>query len=216
MLNEFFNNTEFGPFMDMLEFLPLRNLVHLTRVNKKMASLLKNEQYKKLVERKKIVKIGLFGDSQVGKTAWLKRILQGEFDSNCPVVMEDNIHHSSITKVNGEKIAIQIEDNYGEDCNIQYAFVMFDLLNIKSFESARLIVERLKQKNSKKETNNERISILLMGTKADVPSRPRNVGCFPKMYRKYTDGEAFFKEISSRSGYNMDAPLRHVAQIHKY
>ena len=152
-----------------------------------------------------IFKLVLIGDSFVGKTNIMSKYLKNEFheDSKATVGVEFG---SKKFEIEGVSIKAQIWDTAGQErykaiTNAYYkgskgAFVVYDITRKETFDSIDKWIADLKQSGDKK------ITILLIGNKADLDNH-RKVTKEQGEEKAKSFGVAFL-ETSALNGQNLD------------
>ena len=152
-----------------------------------------------------IFKLVLIGDSFVGKTNIMSKYLKNEFheDSKATVGVEFGSKKFVIAKVN---IKAQIWDTAGQEryksiTNAYYkgskgAFVVYDITRKETFDSVDKWIADLKQSGDKK------ITILLIGNKADLENQ--RVISKEQGEEKAKSFNLAFLETSAMNGQNLD------------
>ena len=152
-----------------------------------------------------IFKLVLIGDSFVGKTNIMSKYLKNEFheDSKATVGVEFGSKKFVVDKVN---IKAQIWDTAGQEryksiTNAYYkgskgAFVVYDITRKETFDSVDKWIADLKQSGDKK------ITILLIGNKADLENQ--RVISKEQGEEKAKSFNLAFLETSAMNGQNLD------------
>jgi len=152
-----------------------------------------------------IFKLVLIGDSFVGKTNIMSKYLKNEFheDSKATVGVEFGSKKFVVDKVN---IKAQIWDTAGQEryksiTNAYYkgskgAFVVYDITRKETFDSVDKWIADLKQSGDKK------ITILLIGNKADLDNQ--RVISKEQGEEKAKSFNVAFLETSAMNGQNLD------------
>lgn len=124
-------------------------------------------------------KIVVLGDSSVGKTSLVHRFTTNEFDQN----LANTIGAAFITKdylSETKNLKFEIWDTAGQERyrsltpmyyrNSKVALVCYDLTDIdQSFSKAKYWIDQLELNN---ESSDDRISIIVVGTKKDLVTHP--------------------------------------------
>ena len=152
-----------------------------------------------------ILKLVLIGDSFVGKTNIMSKYLKNEFheDSKATVGVEFG---SKKFEIEGVSIKAQIWDTAGQEryksiTNAYYkgskgAFVVYDITRKETFDSVDKWISDLKQSGDKK------ITILLIGNKADLENQ--RVISKEQGEEKAKSFNLAFLETSAMNGQNLD------------
>ena len=117
----------------------------------------------------------LLGDSNVGKTSFLKRYLKNQFSNNYLATIGLDIERKQV-KVANYIYKITTYDTYGEErfkClpkkyyqNLDGAFLLFDVIDELSFKNVYLWMKELEENN-----NDSKYIVYLIGNKIDKPNR---------------------------------------------
>ena len=122
--------------------------------------------------KRKVIKIGLLGDSKVGKTAICNSFLNIDFHEIALSTIGSEKLESKIKIKNGEEIKLSIYDTAGQERFhsialkairvVQGVIIVFDLTNTESFQH---VINWL---NEIYENFNKKVSIVLFGNKSDI------------------------------------------------
>jgi small GTP-binding protein len=157
-----------------------------------------------------LLKIVVIGDSGVGKTNLVSMFVDGVFveDEKPTVGVEFSAKSFSI---NGKDIRCQIWDTAGQErfravTKAYYngavgAIVVFDLANLRSFESVSKWIEEASE-NTKKET-----VILLVGNKADLKDREVKLSRIEDLLAS-NSSRVVYIETSAFTGQNVEEAFR--------
>ena len=118
------------------------------------------------------IRIGLLGDSEVGKTSIIKSLIQKEFESDClPTIGLDKFEKSQFLNKEKKEIKLIIWDTSGQERfrsvalktikNVEGIVLVFDVTNKKSFENIDDWISIIK-----KDFMNP--IVILLGNKADI------------------------------------------------
>ena len=148
-------------------------------------------------------KIIIIGDSGVGKSSLLKRAVHNRYDDSyqATIGFEFLLMHF---KVNELKIKLQIWDTCGQEMyrslvqgfyrNTSLAIIVYDINEKKSFSSANLWLEDLRQHTEAD------LPVFIVGNKTDLE---RNVSQEEAKGFMEQNNLQFFTECSAKSGYNV-------------
>ena len=151
------------------------------------------------------MKIVLVGDTQVGKTCLLTRLLSGQFDPNSPATVGAAYKTHMMQTPNGS-ITLQIWDTAGQEKfralapmyyrNAQAAILVFDLTNKSTFEALDAWCSELEEKGG-----NE-LSIYVVGNKVDLNDQ-RVIDSTTASNFVYSHGAIGYFETSAKTGENI-------------
>ena len=123
----------------------------------------------------KKIKTCLIGDSSVGKTSILLRVLEGLFKEQTNSTIGAD-YKSEIRKIKGEDVQVQLWDTSGQDKYRSVAknffrgsdgvFIVFSLADDKSLEGLEYWIGQVK------EVLDSKVPKILIGNKADLKKEP--------------------------------------------
>lgn len=153
--------------------------------------------------KRKVLKIGLLGDTQVGKTAICNCFLNKKFnDSSLSTIGQDKID-SSIKLNNGEEIKLVIYDTAGQERfhaialkalkAVQGVIVVFDLTSEKTFKNVANWLKTIKD-------NYSNVSVILFGNKCDLEDQRQVTKEDAEKYAKDNDLTLFLTSAKTDVG----------------
>jgi small GTP-binding protein len=123
----------------------------------------------------KKIKTCLIGDSSVGKTSILLRIIEGQFKDNTPSTIGAD-YKSQTRKIEGENVEVELWDTSGQDRYRSVAknffrgsdgiFIVFSLAEDRSLQGLEYWIDQIK------ETLDSSVPKILLGNKADLKKEP--------------------------------------------
>ena len=159
-------------------------------------------------------KVGILGDSGVGKTSLVKYEIQNSFiiNNDSTIIFEHSFKNFSIM---GKNVRLQIWDTCGKEMyrsSVQNfyrsalcIFVVFSLESLDSFNKVNQWIEEIKENNS------EEYILVLVGNKSDL-TPPRKVEKdIIEEYCKNNGIENYF-EVSSKNGENVHELFKTVVK----
>jgi small GTP-binding protein len=160
------------------------------------------------------MKVVLLGNSEVGKTCILTRLVSGVFSESAPTIGAAFQTHM-VTTPSGT-VTLQIWDTAGQEQyrslspmyyrSAQVALLCYDITNIPSFEAISGWVEELTAKAGKA------IRILIVATKADL-AHERMVPARDAREFAAAKGAAAYLECSARTGEGIAEIFTKAAQL---
>ena len=122
----------------------------------------------------KKIKTCLIGDSSVGKTCILLRIIQGSFKENAPSTIGAD-YKSQVTKIGKDDVQVQLWDTSGQDKyrsvaknffrNSDGIFIVFSMNVVKSLKGLQYWIDQVK------EVLDGSVPKIILGNKADLKSQ---------------------------------------------
>ena len=161
------------------------------------------------------MKIVLVGDTEVGKTCVLMRLVHKEFTLDTEPTIGAAFQNYYMKLDENQTVQLQIWDTAGQE---QYkslapmyyraanvAIIFFDLTNETSFKNISLWIDELTQKAP------EQISIVICGNKKDLPNRSVTFHD-AKQYAK-SIGAVSYRETSAKTGEGIMEMFAEIAQM---
>lgn len=166
---------------------------------------------------KKTVKIVVSGDGAVGKTSFLNRLVNNNFDEDKELTRGVDFF-SKIIQVNGTEYNFILWDFAGQRQFKEIvdsfvggsiaAFVLFDLSRLNTLETVLNWIQKINELGN--------IPILLLGTKLDLVSHERIklIDDYINQIIKHHENVFEYLKISSKTGYNINqAFFRLISEI---
>ena len=151
-----------------------------------------------------VVKSILIGDTCVGKTSLVNRLLKNSFkeESNVTIGVEFNVKYFEF---DGRVVKLQLWDTAGQEIfrsittnyfrNTVIAFLVFDLTNKRTFNNCKYWIETLK------EICGDKTTIVLLGNKNDLKS---SIEVERKDIEKFADEEnIIYYETSAKENFKI-------------
>uniref|UniRef100_H3DB64 RAB44, member RAS oncogene family n=1 Tax=Tetraodon nigroviridis TaxID=99883 RepID=H3DB64_TETNG len=155
----------------------------------------------------------MVGNSSVGKTSFMKRVLNGRFSSELPSSVGLDMCLWPVT-VDGKRVVLQLWDTAGQErfhsvtrqiFHKAHAFLlMYDITSTWSFTAVSYWA------NCIQEGATENVTILLLGNKSDCAKRQVPTQDGESLAKEYAFG---FMECSAATGHNVKESLETVARI---
>ena len=150
------------------------------------------------------IKLLIVGDSSVGKTNFIYRLIEDKFNPNYMTTTGIDLKTINI-EIDNKKIRVQLWDTAGQEkykaitknlfLKVQGTLVVFDISNEDSFNNSKTWVSSLKEECGRQ------MQILLIGNKSDLTDK-RMVR--PEEAAKYAKEENIeYLETSSKTGENI-------------
>ena len=168
-------------------------------------------------------KVCLIGDGGVGKTAFIKRHLTGEFEKSYIPTLGVEVHPLfwEMANAEGEKVNVKfnvwdcagqpklggLRDGYFIEADA--AIVMFDLTNPQSLHAAMSWIDDFNRVASAKKTT-KASPIVLCGNKFDVDFRGASRALSAKEFGQVLMKATKYYDVSAKSCYNYEKPLRDI------
>lgn len=159
-------------------------------------------------------KVVLLGDTSVGKTSLLNRIINDSFEDSVATTVGASYSYRSV-EVNGIEIKFQIWDTAGQEryrclspiyCrDAQLGFIVFSVNERKTFDVIDFWV------NSLVENGGNNVLLFLIGNKVDLP-RDENGITTDEAQKKADEIRASYIEVSAKDGIGVEELVQMAAQ----
>lgn len=155
-------------------------------------------------------KIVIVGDAEVGKTAFVKRLLTGEFEKSYVATLGTEVHplvfytNYGVVTFNVWEIAGRFPGNMVDAYYVGAVagIVMFDVTSQESYDNVPKYVKKMVRLGVPANR------IVVVGTKVD--DRKRVV--LPKNIKYPRENRMQYYDVSSRSNYNFEKPFWYLAR----
>ncbi|KAF7700639.1 GTP-binding nuclear protein GSP1/Ran [Cucumispora dikerogammari] len=162
-------------------------------------------------------KIVLVGDGGVGKTTYIRRIRDGDFEKNYHATLGVNVFNLPFYTNLGEMIIFEVWDTAGQELysllsdayyvGADAAIVMFDVTARSSFKNVGAWLEKIQLSTS---VGNQHIPTIVCGNKIDIKERKVSADALrSNLTRRITR----YYDISAKCNYNFDKPFLEIARV---
>ena len=161
------------------------------------------------------MKIVLVGDTEVGKTCVLMRLIKKEFQQDSEPTIGAAFQNYYMKVEDGETVQLQIWDTAGQE---QYkslapmyyraanvAIIFFDLTNIESYKSLPSWIQELSQKAP------AQVNMVICGNKKDLENRCISFSEAKKF--AMDNGAISYRETSAKTGEGVIEMFSEIAQL---
>ena len=159
------------------------------------------------------IKLLIVGDSSVGKTNFIFRLIEDKFNPNYMTTTGIDLKTINI-EIDNKKIRVQLWDTAGQEkykaitknlfLKVHGTLVLFDISNDDSFNSSKSWVSSLKDECGRQ------LQIILIGNKSDLEDK-RIVS--KEEASKYAEEEKLeYMETSSKTGENIHKAIKLLCQ----
>ena len=163
-----------------------------------------------------VIKIGLLGNSSVGKTSLIRRFVEDKFDDNFMSTIGVDYMEKKLI-INNKKIKLVIQDTSGEERfrsvsknyykNVDGIIFVFDITNTESFKEG--IKYWLLECDT--EIGEHKYKKILVGNKSDLEGM-RQVN--KETVQKYSENKQMkFFETSAKDGSNVDMIFKELINL---
>jgi len=166
-----------------------------------------------------LFKVLLMGDTGTGKTCILSRFAYNEFSIKSKAKYGIDFG-TKVVQLNNNKTAVNTHiwdtSRYSKHIPLFYlkgsicVIIVYDITNKITFENSKLWIQDIKNKYERNHTEEDTISIMLIGNKIDQ-EKERDVSY--EKAKKFADGEKIlFEEISALGAINVENAFHNVLE----
>lgn len=161
-------------------------------------------------------KIVLVGDGGVGKTTYIRRIRDGDFEKNYHATLGVNVFNLPFYTDNNQLVIFEVWDTAGQELysllsdayyvGAHAAIVMFDVTSRSSFKNVGAWLKKIQLSTS---IGNQLIPTIVCGNKIDIKERKVSADALrSNLTRRITR----YFDISAKCNYNFDKPFLEIAR----